>query len=279
METLIQTTDPWVKNEINFRRLLKSCEDKIQKRPGDRLISDNELPRYKIENNVKNLFILLNALKKADDGRHTLSPEMLAEYQKKIELLQHLLLEQSKLEKEKDAEEKFKYSKEEVFKQSKEEAVKQDVIKELPENDEFLTGDVDNNFETDVGLRSRRRREELFGSRVDGGLNGLGNGEKSLEDTIKYEKNLQDDLMEDISNVMGSMKTRLLGLNENLKLDTKKLENVQDAFDKNLDTTVTMQKRLDVAIASTTSSCRSLVFIFVSFLLAVLLIKFLPKQI
>mmetsp|Transcript_12195 Transcript_12195/g.15159 ORF Transcript_12195/g.15159 Transcript_12195/m.15159 type:complete len:276 (+) Transcript_12195:422-1249(+) len=270
--SVLQATDPWTRNEVNFRRLLRACENQIQD-----FTSEDFEKESKVRAQLKTLTDLLKAFNQAEPGSHKFTHNILVEYKKKVELLERLfdgLIKKEKTERRQEEQSNVIPATQIEAKTNDQEPMTEEGMLDVRSSKRVFvkskTGDT-------MEIRNRNRRQMLFGTR-NSLIMETNIGDKSLEETIKREESLQNSLLGDIFDAVGNMKQRVQGINEEIQLDNQKLDHVQDAFEKNLDKTLSVQKKLDIAIASTTSSCKAFIFICVAFFLAILFMKLIPKQ-
>jgi len=206
--SVLQATDPWTRNEVNFRRLLRACENQIQD-----FTSEDFEKESKVRAQLKTLTDLLKAFNQAEPGSHKFTHNILVEYKKKVELLERLfdgLIKKEKTERRQEEQSNVIPATQIEAKTNDQEPMTEEGMLDVRSSKRVFvkskTGDT-------MEIRNRNRRQMLFGTR-NSLIMETNIGDKSLEETIKREESLQNSLLGDIFDAVGNMKQRVQGINE-----------------------------------------------------------------
>ncbi|GBG32012.1 Hypothetical Protein FCC1311_082372 [Hondaea fermentalgiana] len=110
---------------------------------------------------------------------------------------------------------------------------------------------------------------------------GNGAGSHAVEDQLRQMEVEQETLKDDVSEMVGSIRQRLLGINEDLQTDKQKLDMVEERADRSLDMLGTMSKRLNITMASSSYNCKmcalGVIIVLALWVFAYLVMRIFPK--
>jgi len=122
-------------------------------------------------------------------------------------------------------------------------------------------------------------RKQLFSERVSESIKNQ--GDKVMKEQLEHMKEEQERLKNDLSDMVGTLKRRALGINENIQNDTAQIENVNKKADENLTYLSKMSTRLNITINSSSLNCKlfaiGVVIVLALWVLAYLIMRIFPK--
>jgi len=151
-----------------------------------------------------------------------------------------------------------------------------------------LTSHLRNEYtEQTAPAQYHEQREELLGrteappSSFADFMAGHGTSANAVEDQLRQMEEEQELLKDDVSKMVGNLRHRLLGINDNLQTDKRNIDMVSDRADKSLDTLSAMTQRLNITLATSSYNCKMCtvgVFIVLAlWVFAYLVMRIFPK--